>query len=558
MDRPECAFPVAWEDAQDAQAMWVLNETYNLHRMSALDFDLRLSPFAEGRNGLNEAWGMPFRAEPKLINGFAYQKLVIVGDATSDPNEVMAQVDGAIRSKGRELKDAWEERWLPEVHEHLAALNGFDLAAADLPQLLDHLVDLERRARRLWEVHFHVQDPAILAISDFEEAYRDLFPEEDSLAAYELLAGFQNKTVETNLRLWELGRAGARTPALRTTIIETDPAALQGALAHSSDGRELWSKIQGFLGVYGERNDDLYIDSPTWCDDPTPVLRGLRKALLEPDRDLEGELERQTRHREGRLAEVRASLKDYPRAARDEFEAVYAAACTGIVLSEDHHFWLDAKLTHHPRRSGLGLGAKLVELGLLDRAEDVFEFHLKELLALRDADLAEIDLRPLLAERRAEAERFVGVKPPPFLGQPQPFPAMESAFMRAGFKYSGNFMGPPGEGSELKGAPGSRGKFRGPARVIETLDDAGALQAGEILVAPTTMPSWTPFFATASALVTDIGGVLSHAAIVAREYGIPAVVGARGATATIKTGQIIEVDGDAGIVRLSLDSLEGM
>ena len=92
--------------------------------------------------------------------------------------------------------------------------------------------------------------------------------------------------------------------------------------------------------------------------------------------------------------------------------------------------------------------------------------------------------------------------------------------------------------------------LRAPARVVHSLVEADALRPGEVLVAETTAPSWTPLFATAAAVVTDTGGILSHCAIVARECNIPAVVGVGAATAAIRTGQIIEVDGDNGLVRI--------
>jgi pyruvate,water dikinase len=90
----------------------------------------------------------------------------------------------------------------------------------------------------------------------------------------------------------------------------------------------------------------------------------------------------------------------------------------------------------------------------------------------------------------------------------------------------------------------------GIARVILSLEDAGRLNRGDILVTDTTAPPWTPLFATAGGIVTDTGGILSHCAVVAREYRIPAVVGTGGATAAIKDGQMIEVDGEAGTVRI--------
>jgi len=121
-------------------------------------------------------------------------------------------------------------------------------------------------------------------------------------------------------------------------------------------------------------------------------------------------------------------------------------------------------------------------------------------------------------------------------------------------RFFGKFFGGPPQALEepdvLKGNAGSPGKVRGPAKVVRSLSEAGKLQKGDVLVAETTAPPWTPLFATAAAIVTDTGGVLSHCAVVAREYRVPAVVGTGRATTTIRDGQILEVDGDAGLVRI--------
>ena len=113
--------------------------------------------------------------------------------------------------------------------------------------------------------------------------------------------------------------------------------------------------------------------------------------------------------------------------------------------------------------------------------------------------------------------------------------------------------GPPAPSdvpTELRGSAGSPGKATGPVRVIRSLSEADRLEPGDVLVAEFTAPPWTPLFATVSAVVTDAGGILSHCAVVAREYGIPAVVGTGRATSTLRDGQRVEVDGDAGLVRL--------
>jgi pyruvate,water dikinase len=146
-------------------------------------------------------------------------------------------------------------------------------------------------------------------------------------------------------------------------------------------------------------------------------------------------------------------------------------------------------------------------------------------------------------------QKWAKIQPPPQVGTdygpPPPNPIANAI---------GRFFGaPPPESehpNEIRGNTGAPGKVVGTARVIMDISDGWRLEQDEILVAPTTAPPWTPLFATAAAVVTETGGILSHCAIVAREYGIPAVVGATGATTLIKDGSQIEVDGDAGTIRL--------
>ena len=157
-------------------------------------------------------------------------------------------------------------------------------------------------------------------------------------------------------------------------------------------------------------------------------------------------------------------------------------------------------------------------------------------------------LRRLVAERRAEMAVAATLTPPPALGEtPAPSLAVGDGHE------AGILGGSPGsveDAAGLRGMAGSKGKVTGIARVARTLDEAGSLQPGEILVTITTLPPWAPLFAIAAAVVTETGGPLSHCAIAAREYGIPAVVGAPEATRRIATGQRITIDGSTGIIEL--------
>lgn len=546
----ETLFPVVWEKPEDAQAMWLFDLIHCPAPISRLDGELRLFPLVEGISRGWQAYGLPVTMEPKLINGYLYHKITVPPLAPETIPDLMHATDARVRSTYSELAMHWESSWLPEIQSHMAELTAFAVDTASLPALHAHLSAMQRRITRLWELHHLLLLPTLLAISDFEEAYQVLFPEAKPLDVFDLLAGFSNKTVETNLRLWELGREVAGTAALRTVFTETAIADLPAALQTTPEGRALWNRITQFLHVYGERNDDLFIGKPTWLEDPAPMLRGLREAVLKPERDLAAELARQAEQREVRLAQVRALLASHPQVVQSEFATLLKAAQLANVISEDHHFWLDCKVTYHARRVSMAVGKRLAEQGVLDSAEDVFQLSLAELASLGDAPVDDASAtRSTVAARKAEAARFAGVMPPPLLGVPIMF--LDCAALRTIYKVNGSPMGPPsGEGSNLQGLPGSRGKTTGPVRVARTLEEAEQLRAGEILVAPFTLPSWTIYFATAAAIVTDIGGILCHAAVVAREYGIPSVVGTQRATQTFRNGQLIEVDGDTGRVSL--------
>jgi pyruvate,water dikinase len=139
--------------------------------------------------------------------------------------------------------------------------------------------------------------------------------------------------------------------------------------------------------------------------------------------------------------------------------------------------------------------------------------------------------------------------PPPALGALPEAPPPNDTVGRTITKFFGLDAPDASEaGNVLHGLSGSSGKVRGIARVVRSLSEAGKLQKGDILVAETTVPPWTPLFATAAGIATDTGGILSHCAIVAREYRIPAVVGVRNATRRLEDGMLIEVDGDTGTV----------
>jgi phosphohistidine swiveling domain-containing protein len=185
------------------------------------------------------------------------------------------------------------------------------------------------------------------------------------------------------------------------------------------------------------------------------------------------------------------------------------------------------RCTHDLRCAVREWGRRLTGRGVLGDPSDVHFLTYDELL------LPPADARELVARRRSERERLQSIRMPAmFTGTWVP-EATEGDGLAAG--------------DELQGIPAASGVARGPVRILESGE---LLEPGEVLVARVTDTGWTPFFAFAAAVVTDIGGLMSHPAVVAREFGIPSVVGTRDATARLRDGQIVEVDGTAGVVRV--------
>jgi pyruvate,water dikinase len=227
---------------------------------------------------------------------------------------------------------------------------------------------------------------------------------------------------------------------------------------------------------------------------------------------------------------------------------------------EDHKFYCEHWFTTRFFQKIRAFGELLVRRGVLEDAEDVFHLHHTEIdQALADVmlawaaggtELGARHLRPIIAERRRMLAALAGWSPPPALG-PVPEGLNDPAVqMLWGITEETihAWAAVREDATEVVGYAASPGVVEGVARVLMNVNEIGELRDGEILVCPVTAPSWGPVFGKIRAAVSDIGGAMSHAAIVAREYGMPAVVGTGAATRVIKTGQLIRVDGNRGVV----------
>jgi pyruvate,water dikinase len=342
-----------------------------------------------------------------------------------------------------------------------------------------------------------------------------------------------NVTTEMNLALWALAQAVRADPPAAALVQDTPPAQLSDAFRNGSLSPTLHHGLAQLLATYGHRSvNELDLDVPRWLEDPTYVF-GLLASYLQlrdPAQAPDRQFQRAAQEAEAMLAELthRAYRTSRVRGLLVGFFLRRARALGG--LREMPRFAL-ALLLAQARALLSPVGDALVQIGRLNHTSDIFLLSFPEIHVALDG----ADVRSTVRERRTKYEQERARRHVPLvLLSDGTEPATESAAATSADRL-------------LRGTPASPGQATGPARVIHD-PYAAQLAHGEILVAPSTDPGWTPLFLTVGGLVMEMGGTMSHGAIVAREYGIPAVVGVAGATERIHTGQSITVDGTTGTV----------
>ena len=340
----------------------------------------------------------------------------------------------------------------------------------------------------------------------------------------DLLVGARTRTTDGNDALARLAAVVRESPALSAVFAGTDPAGIEAALAGLDGGAGFRVAFAEFLDEFGHREtvSPVLASSPTWSEQPVVALGLIAVLASAEDAD-----------RPDRAAIAEREMFRHPLLAdttrRRRARRILERAREGIRFREDSHFEF-MRLLPPLRGALLEIGRRLAAAGILAAADEVFHLRFEEIEAIADPTrmptAQSVRIRTAVRTRAARRDEMASVK---LIDLSQVYPA-------------------PTGGVLVQGSPASGGVATGRVRVIRESTDFGSLLPGEILVCPYTNPSWTPLFQRAAAVVVDSGGVASHAAIVAREYGIPAVMGTGTATSLLSTGQQVTVNGNTGAV----------
>ena len=381
----------------------------------------------------------------------------------------------------------------------------------------------------------------------FTTLYNSLIRRKQDPPATTFLLGFDTVALQAEKSLFDLAEWMRTNPALVDYALQTPTEKLAVDFGQETPPgtlpAELWTewrlRFRRHLDMFGRTAYEFDFAHPTPQETPGPMLDAI-KAFLTGKAD--NPYQRQHQAIEKREQATKAVLERTGWPRRGWFLKLLRWAQETGPMREDSIFDLGMG---HPlvRRLLAELGRRFAAGGAMGQADDIYwleKSEVEELIAALESDLPLPDVAGRIPARKEQLQAFLKVSPPVML----PEKSIWSRFIHGGEaeKKDGKLV--------LKGVGTSGGLVTAPACVLFGPEDFDQLKPGDVLVAVTTTPAWTPLFALASAVVTDIGGPLSHSSIVAREYGIPAVMSARSATRSIQTGQMVTVDGNAGTVTL--------
>jgi pyruvate,water dikinase len=554
-------FPIEWEEGEK-ELFWIYDDLHCPNPVSPMFFDI--GGWWLTCDHMFRRFGTPFACDwiAKEINGYVYTAAIpadasINSEATEyqsryvprvprDPEhaeKIGAYLGWVLPHYAENFLDWWGQRLRPEIERNFEYLDGFDTDDAsflDMAVLLEDAIDIHDRH---WKIHW------MLNFAQFAstQALNGLLEEEKGDAAAALMGRLQSSVADRNWDsiedLWKMKEEIKRDDELSAAFEGDTAAEVIQALEGSERGRrfieervEPHQRAFGYKAIWSHE-----FAFRTWVEDPAPMIEAV-KGYLATDYDYPSN-----------IASVRDDLEAAKAEALDgvegaELRSALERSLSMNPLTPDHHFYIDQGTNARLRLVLIAIARKLVEAGTLEDPEDVMYLRYNELRLLM-ADQSSLDAHGLVGDRRDHLEEASAKRPPSWVGTATQ-PALDFPY-NALWGFPEKFhAGEPSTTGEVKGLAASPGVVEGPARFVHSLDEFDQVKEGEILVCRMTNPAWVVLFTKITGLVTEAGGAVSHPAVVAREFGIPAVVGTTNAGERIATGDRIRVNGTTGVVEI--------
>jgi phosphohistidine swiveling domain-containing protein len=561
------SFPVEWSSETEKELFWVYDD---------LHCPKPLSPMYEDIGGwwlscdhMFRRFGTPFATDwiYKNVNGYLYTAAIpamagldvttqeydyqtrpIVPRDAAYAGKIGAYLGAVLPVYGLKFTDWWRVRFVPEMQRNFDYIEGMldqkdQLSLAEVAVLLEDAIDMHDRH---WKIHWMLNFAQLSATLNLRAVMEKTHGKIDEV----LLGRLQNSANDRNWdkirALWTMKEEVKADAALSAIFAAPAATAIVPALKTSERGRRFIDErvvpYQEEFGWHAVWSHEFIF--PSFREDMVPVVQLVRDQFAS-DYDYPTTIAKLKADIDGAARDILAGLEGE---ALEEMRAANEINLRMAPLTPDHHFYIDQGANAHVRLVLVAIGEKLVELGVLDAPDDVILFRYNELRAFIGNPTG-IDGRAIVAAAKAKRAAAEKLQPRDWVGSVTAsqlaFPYLNlwgfpDKFTRSGVQVHG----------QVSGIAGSPGVVEGIARVVMSEAEFDGLMEGEILVCQMTNPAWQVLYGKISAVVTDAGGTVSHPAVLAREYGIPAVVGTSVGTSTIKTGQRLRVDGNKGLVEI--------
>ncbi len=485
-------------------------------------------------------------------DGGGYLTILLV-DSDTEKREREVKFRQAIRPLLEDYQGIWT-RSINELLERYEKIKSVDGENAPNTLLLDSFEYAIETCRRMWEIHMYFMYGTYMPYVLFEQLCKHLLNMDDTHPDFhKLMSGFDNESFRVDRGIWEYSKV-LTDMGFRQTLLSMSPKKWEAELATTDKGRQFLAEFRDFVsqkaGWRMERMAEINV--PTWEEDVSQAFDKMSIYLkMGGEYDLDSKRARLAQER--KEVEERLIRKILPE-QRGWFSLLLKIAQNSSLFSEEHDHYFDLYCHAMIRKACLRLAKRFAEAGAIAQVDDIF-FLMPDEVRRAGINPDKFNLKNLVARRRADWMRWERDGNPPII-------------LRDGVEINDatNFMArsldpialkvvvgklpetKAGLKADLYGTCGSPGAAEGIARIVYREEDLSAVQEGDILVAMSTSPAWTPIFGMIKGVVVDRGGSLSHAAIVGREYGVPVVMNVFEGTTKIRSGQRIRIDANLGTV----------
>jgi phosphohistidine swiveling domain-containing protein len=559
------SFPIEWAEGEQ-DLFWVLDDLHCPNPLSPLFFDL--GGWWLTCDHMFRRFGTPFACDwiAKNVNGYLYTAAIPADpSARAEANEYQARyvprvphdpehaasigayLGFALPHYAANFLDWWRDRLRPEIERNFAYLDGYDTENASLVELAVLFEDAIDVHDRHWKIHWMINFAQFSATMALNTTIEQTNESADPALMGRLQSSVEDRNWDSIEALWKMKEEIKGDDDLREAFAGETAADVLRRLESSERGQAFVSdRLQPYQQEFGYKaiwsHEFVF---RTWRENPAPIIEAIR-GYLETDYDYPAAIGAVKQDLEGAIAELMDGVPEGE--DRDRLQAALDMSLRMNPLTPDHHFYIDQGTNARLRLVAIAIGRKLTEAGLFDDPEDAVYLRYNELRVLM-ANPDAFDARRLVSDRRDERERQALVRPPEWVGTATEEALAFPYLSLWGFPEKFHRQ-PPAKMDEVHGLGASPGVVEGTARTVASLDEFDEVKEGEILVCQMTNPAWVVLFTKIGGLVTDAGGIASHPAVVAREFGIPAVVGTSIATDRIKNGDRVRVNGTSGIVEV--------